>query len=93
MDFTKKRVLRRVLRRGSEKRVSRRCLERPLVEYAPLGVRPTKFIRKFRISASAFLRVSEVSKRGWREGVGDQQRPKYSEKYPPSLCSPTPKGA
>ena len=37
----KKRVLRRVLRRGSEKGVSRRCLERPLVEYAPLGVRPT----------------------------------------------------
>ena len=26
------------LRRGSEKGVSRRCLERPLVEYAPLGV-------------------------------------------------------
>ena len=42
MGFTvKKRVLRRVLRRGSEKRVSRRCLERPLVEYAPLGVRPS----------------------------------------------------
>ena len=33
-------TLRRVLRRGSEKGVSRRCLERPLVEYAPLGVRP-----------------------------------------------------
>ena len=33
-------VLRRVLRRGSEKGVSRRCLEHPLVEYAPLGVRP-----------------------------------------------------
>ena len=42
MGFTvKKRVLRRVLRRGSEKAVSRRCLERPLVEYAPLGVRPS----------------------------------------------------
>ena len=37
MGFT---VLRRVLRRGSEKGVSRRCLERPLGEYAPLGVRP-----------------------------------------------------
>ena len=36
----KKGVLRRVLRRGSEKAVSRRCLERPLAEYAPLGVRP-----------------------------------------------------
>ena len=41
MGFTVKRVLRRVLRRGSEKGVSRRCLERPLEEYAPLGVCPT----------------------------------------------------
>ena len=41
MGFTVKRVLRRVLRRGSEKGVSRRCLERPFVEYAPLGVPPT----------------------------------------------------
>ena len=40
MGFTVKRVLRRVLRRGSEKAVSRRCLERPLDEYAPLGGRP-----------------------------------------------------
>ena len=38
--YSKKRALRRVLRRGSEKAVSRRCLERPLEEYAPLGVRP-----------------------------------------------------
>ena len=45
MDFTiKKKVLRRVLRRGSEKGVSRRCLEPPLVEYAPLGVRPRKIL-------------------------------------------------
>ena len=42
MGFTVKRVLGRVLRRGSEKGVSRRCLERPLVEYAPLGVRPSE---------------------------------------------------
>ena len=42
MGFTIKRVLRRVLRRGSEKGVSRRCLERPPVEYAPLGVRPKR---------------------------------------------------
>ena len=42
MGFTVKRVLRRVLRSGSEKGVSRRCLERPLGEYDPLGVRPTK---------------------------------------------------
>ena len=33
-------VLRGVLRRGSEKGVSRRCLERPLGEYDPLGIRP-----------------------------------------------------
>ena len=26
--------------KSSQKGVSRRCLERPLVEYAPLGVRP-----------------------------------------------------
>ena len=36
----KKGVLRRVLRRGSEKAVSRRWLQRPFEEYAPLGVRP-----------------------------------------------------
>ena len=41
MGFTVKRVLRRVLRKGSEKGVSRRYLERPLGEYAPFGVRPT----------------------------------------------------
>ena len=41
MGFTAKRVLRRVLRRGSEKGVSRRCLARPLGEYAPLGVHPS----------------------------------------------------
>ena len=28
------------VKKGSEKAVSRRCLERPLEEYAPLGVRP-----------------------------------------------------
>ena len=41
MGFTVERVLRRVLRRGSEKAVSRKCIERPLEEYAPLGVRPS----------------------------------------------------
>ena len=45
MGFTVKRVLRRVLRRGSEKGLSRRCLERPLEEYAPLGVRPIYDVR------------------------------------------------
>ena len=43
MGFTVKGVLRRVLRRGSEKTVSRRCLERPLEEHAPSGVRPVLF--------------------------------------------------
>ena len=37
MGFTVKRVLRRILRRGSEKGVSRRCLERP-----PRRVRPLR---------------------------------------------------
>ena len=32
---------RRVLEKGSQKGVSRRCLERPLGKYDPLGVRPT----------------------------------------------------
>ena len=42
MGFTvKKRVLRRVLRRGSENGVSRRCAEHPLGEYDPLGMRPS----------------------------------------------------
>ena len=27
------------------------------------------------------------SKRGWREGVGDKQHPKYSKNCPPELCS------
>ena len=35
MGFIVKKVLRRVLRRGSEKGVSRRCLERPLGESTP----------------------------------------------------------
>ena len=35
---------------------------------------------------------SEVSKRGWREGVGDERAPKYSENCSPDLCSPSPKG-
>ena len=38
MAFTVKRVLRRVRRRGSQKEFSRRCLERRLGEYGPLGV-------------------------------------------------------
>ena len=36
----KKVVLRRVLRRGSEKAVSRRCPERPLGEYASMADGP-----------------------------------------------------
>ena len=43
MGFTVKKVLRKVLRRVSEKAVSqKRCPERPLGEYDPLGVRPKK---------------------------------------------------
>ena len=38
-------VLGRVLRRGSEKGVSGRCLERPLGEYDLLGVHPPKNVR------------------------------------------------
>ena len=37
--------------------------------------------------------VSEVSKRGWREGVGDKQTPKKSQKSSPEICFPSPKGA
>ena len=36
--------------------------------------------------------LSGVSKRGWREGVGNQHRPKYSQNGTPELCSPTHKG-
>ena len=39
------------------------------------------------------VRGFKVSKRGWREGVGDQQHPKYSKKCPPELCSPAHNGA
>ena len=42
MGFSVKKVLRMVLRRGSEKAISRRCPERPLGEYDPLGVRPIR---------------------------------------------------
>ena len=59
MGFTVKRVLRRVLRRGSEKGVSRRCLERPLVEYAPLGVRPIEFFMLERLTFHAFRERSQ----------------------------------
>ena len=44
-----------VLRRGSEKGVSRRCLVRPLVEYAPLGVRPRKSTHQFSGSPNPVL--------------------------------------
>ena len=35
--------------------------------------------------------LSEDSKRGWREGVGDEQGSKHSENLSPELCSPSPK--
>ena len=34
--------------------------------------------------------LSEVSKRGWREGVGDKQTPKKSPKSSPEICPPSP---
>ena len=48
---------RRVLRRGSVKGVSRRCLERPLGEYDPLGVRPREMqcIRTLIVFSCFFL--------------------------------------
>ena len=33
-------------------------------------------------------KLSEVSKRGWREGVGDKQTPKKSPKSSPEMCPP-----
>ena len=52
-----KRVLRRVLRRGSENGVSGRCPERLLGEYDPLGVRPFYFSIPWLSSCSAFARA------------------------------------
>ena len=46
-----------------------------------------------RKSARTLFLESEVSERGWLEGVGDQQRPNYNKTCPPELCSPTHKGA
>ena len=40
MGFTVKKGSEEGLRRGSQKEVSRRCLQRPLGECTPLGVRP-----------------------------------------------------
>ena len=41
------------------------------------------------VRAQGFLSLVVVSTRGWREGVGEQQPPKYSKNRPPELCSPT----
>ena len=41
---------------------------------------------------SLFVLLSEVSKRGWREGVGDKQTPKKSPKSSPEICPHSPKG-
>ena len=54
-------ILRRDLRRGSEKGVSRRCLERPHGEYDPWGVRPTE-IQKIVNENEAKLENSYFSK-------------------------------
>ena len=45
---------------------------------------------RFSLVSISVLRGFE---KGWREGVGDQQRLKYSKNSPPELCSPTHKGA
>ena len=37
--------------------------------------------------------LSEVLKRGWREGVGRLTGPKIQPKLFPELCPPSPKGA
>ena len=41
MGFTVKKGSKRVLKRASEKGVSRRCLEHPLGEHDPVSVRPS----------------------------------------------------
>ena len=63
MGFTVKRVLRRVLRRGSEKGLSRRCLERLLGEYPQLGVRPnqTCLCKLYVYFGGCFFRVASLS--------------------------------
>ena len=43
-------------------------------------------------SFPSFPCFSEVSKRGWREGVGDKQTPKKSPKSSPEMCPPSPGG-
>ena len=58
--FNPKRVLRRVLRRSSEKGVSRRCLERPLGGYAPLGVRPMDSLLASSLLKPPFLFVPNL---------------------------------
>ena len=55
-----------------------------------VGLRGAKH---FSIAFRIFLANSEVSKRGWREGVGDRQTPKKSPKSSPEMCAPSPKGA
>ena len=39
------------------------------------------------------LLFSEVSKRGWRDGVGDKETPKKNPKSSPKMCPHIPKGA
>ena len=41
-----------------------------------VGVPALKIIGNPDLEDPTLLKLSEVSKRGWREGVGDQQRPK-----------------
>ena len=66
---------------GSEKGVSRRCPERPLVEYAPLGVHPTCFFWCFPCFFFAFNPPSpppakkKKNNKGWSSEIVFQLQP------------------
>ena len=65
-------ILKRVLRRGSEQGVSRRCLEHPLGEHDPLGVRP-KSARHQPVVQAQILVVQAVL-----SGTKNEPKPKLS---------------
>ena len=82
MGLQWKRVLRRVLRRGSEKGVSR-CLERPLGEYALLGgddffKMGDEFLDEF------YLRKFSLEFSQFRAHSGTKKNPPQNS--PPNLC-------
>ena len=61
---SKNRVPSRVLRRGSEKAASRRCPERPLGEYDPLGAFEKVLRRVLRRCLAVGFRGREGSEKG-----------------------------